>query len=145
MAQGWLIVERIENWEVDASNDFSFFGLSSRYSRTVAEIAENDLVFCYVSSGLSAFSDIRIVQETGLKTLKNQSYDSAFPYYFSTKPVLTLTRKQWIPIKSIASQLELTRGKTDYRNLFQTSIRKLTAHDATFLEMKLRDAAKEVS
>jgi hypothetical protein len=67
MTQGWLIIERLENWEVDAANKFAFFGLSNRYKKTAAEITQNDTVFCYVSSGISAFSDIRIVQETGLK------------------------------------------------------------------------------
>jgi hypothetical protein len=144
MAQSWLIVERLENWEVDAANNFSFFGLSNRYSRTVSAIAENDLVFCYVS-GVGAFSDIRRIEENGLKALKNQSYSSAFPFSLSTKPVLIVSRSKWVPIKSVASELDLTRGKTDYRNLFQTSIRKLTEHDSSFLEEKLRSAANETA
>jgi len=145
MAQAWMIIERLENWRVDASNDFSFFGLSNRYNRIAAKIAENDIVFCYVSSGVSAFSDIRIVTETGLKPLKNQTYDAAFPNYFATRPILTLARERWVPIKTLASQLDLTRGKIDYRNLLMTSIRKLTEHDALLLEEQLRSVAAKAS
>jgi len=142
MAQSWLIVERDENWKVDAANRFSFFGLPNRYQKFAAEIAKGDLVFCYVSSGKSAFADIRIVQETGLKRLKVQSYDSAFAFYFSTASVLVLPRENWVSIRDIDSELELTRGRKDYRPLFQTSIRKLSEHDAALLKRKLEDAAK---
>jgi hypothetical protein len=138
----WLIIERFENWEVDAANNFSFFGLSHRYRKLGAEIAAKDLVFGYVSSGRSAFADIRMVRETGLKRLKVQSYDSAFAYFFSTTPVLVLPRKSWVALKDIASELDLTRARTDYRPLFQTSIRKLNEHDAVFLQGKLRQAEK---
>lgn len=138
--QGWLIIERIENWEVDAANKFAFFGLSERYRKIAAELAAGDLVFCYVSSGRSAFSDIRMVQETGLKRLKVQSYDSAFSFYFSTKPILVLPRHRWVSIKEVAPELDLTRGRKDYRPLFQTSIRRLTAHDIEYLQTRLKSA-----
>jgi hypothetical protein len=142
MGQSWLIIERFENWEVDAANNFSFFGLSDRYRKLAAEIAEKDLVFCYVSSGRSAFSDIRMVQETGLKRLKVQSYDSAFSLYFSTKSVLVLPRQKWLPIKEIAPELDLTRDRKDYRPLFQTSLRKLTEHDSRILQLRLQQSAQ---
>jgi hypothetical protein len=73
MAQGWLIIERLENWEVDKAKNFAFFGVPERARKTAAEIAEGDLVFCYVSSGRSAFSDIRVVKEAGLQKMKIQS------------------------------------------------------------------------
>lgn len=141
MQQSWLIIERIENWEVDAANSFSFFGLSDRYRKPAGQIEKGDLVFCYVSSGKSALSDIRAVQETGLKPLKVQSYDSAFALYFSTRPVLVLPRENWVRIKDVASELDLTRGRADYRPLFQTSLRKLTEHDSKVLQARLEQAA----
>lgn len=143
MSQGWLIVERLENWEVDANNHFTFFGLSSRYRKFAAEIQARDSIICYVSSGLSVFSDIRTVQDAGMRQLKDQSYDSAFPYSFSTAPVLVLPREKWVPLKEVAPHLDLTRGRTDYRPLLQISLRKLTAHDTIFLEAKLRAAVSE--
>src|SRR5690349_2083583 len=140
MAQGWLIIERIENWEIDEANNFAFFGLTERYRKPASEIAPNDLVICYVSSGRSAFSDVRRVQEAGLKKLKVQSYASAFPYYISTVPVISLPQDKWIPIKEIDSELDLTRGRKDYRMLFQTSIRRLTANDTEYLHNKIKAA-----
>jgi hypothetical protein len=140
MSQAWLIIERFENWEVDAANNFAFFGLSERYRKPAAEIAKGDLMFAYVSSGRSAFADIRIVVEPGFKRLKTQSYDAAFSLSFSTKPVLTLPQSQWLKIKDVADQLELTRERKDYRPLLQTSLRRLSPHDAAMLERKMRDA-----
>jgi hypothetical protein len=85
MAQAWMIVERVENWEVDEANKFSFFGLPKRYRRLAGEIAKGDLVFTYVSSGRSAFADIRKVRDDGLRQLRVQSYDAAFAFCFSTE------------------------------------------------------------
>jgi hypothetical protein len=93
IGQSWLIIERAENWDVDATNNFSFFGLSDCYRKMAAEVAEQDSLFCYVSSTRSAFADIRKVQETGLKRLKVQFYDAAFAFCFATAPVLVLPLK----------------------------------------------------
>lgn len=68
----WLIVERIENWDADRQAGFSIFGLPPRYGNISSEIKKGDLVYCYVSSGISAFSDIRVVQDTGIKKLKEE-------------------------------------------------------------------------
>jgi hypothetical protein len=141
MTQGWLIIERLENWEFDASKNFAFFGLKSRYRKVVAEIKANDSLICYVSSGYSAFSDIRIVQDAELGQLKDHSYDRAFPHFLSTTSVLVLPREKWVALKEVAPNLDLTKGRTDYRSLFQTSIRKLTEHDSTYLQAKVREAA----
>lgn len=141
MTQGWLIIERLENWKVDAANNFSFFGLPNRSRKIAAEIKARDYIICYVSSGLSVFSDIRVVQDTGIRQLKNQSYDSAYPFFFSTASVLVLPSEKWVALKEVGPHLDLTRGRTDYRPLFQTSIRKLTSHDSEYLQAKLREAA----
>jgi hypothetical protein len=143
MSQPWMIIERFENWKIDEANHFSFFGLSNRYRRVAREILAKDLIFSYVSSGRSAFADMRIVQETGLKTLKVQSYDSPFAFYFSTAPLLVLPREKWLSIKEVAADLDLTRGRADFRPLLQTSIRKLTDHDANLLKRKLEEAANQ--
>jgi hypothetical protein len=142
MAQSWLIIERIENWEIDRAADFQYFGLSNRYRNTVANIAEKDLVFCYVS-GQSAFADVRVVREAGLKPMKIQYYFDDFPLYIATAPLLVLPREKWIPVKEVADQLEMTRDRKDYRAMFQMSIRRLSPHDATFLNGRLEKAVNE--
>jgi hypothetical protein len=140
----WMIVERAENHEIDTANKFAFFGLPNRYRKLASSIEKGDLVFCYVSSGRSAFADIREVQETGLKRLKVQSYDAAFAYYFSTKPILVLPRDKWLSIKDVATELELTRDRKDYRPILQTSIRMLTKHDADLLQKRLSERLQPV-
>ena len=139
MEQNWLIVERVENWEVDQQNGFAFFGLPPRYKNVSCEIKSGDKVYCYVSSGISAFSDIRVVRDAGIKEIKEDSfhdvYNRNFAYYFTTTPVLILPRKEWVPLSQLASALELTRGRSpsSQRAIFQTSIRKLLPNDAKLL------------
>jgi len=143
MVQSWLIIERIENWEVDQAAGFKYFGLSERYRTTVANIAENDLIFCYVSRGGSAFSDMRKVREAGIKPMQIQYYSDNFPFYIATAPLLVLPREKWVPVEAVADQLEMTRDRTHYRAMFQASIRKLSPHDAKFLKKQLEKAVKE--
>ena len=38
MEQHWLIIERLENWEADRENGFSFFGLPPRYKGVSSNI-----------------------------------------------------------------------------------------------------------
>jgi hypothetical protein len=145
MGQSWLIIERIENWKADQKSEFSFFGLPDRYRKTASEIRKGDKVFCYVSSGISAFSDIREVRDTGIKRVKAQSrediYDTNFGYYFTTSPLLVLSREKWVPIGELGSILELTKGRKAWSAVFRTSIRKLTARDASALRRALVRAA----
>jgi len=74
MDQDWLIIERLENWEADQANGFSFFGLPRRYKTSASEIKKGDKVYCYVSSRISAFSDVREVTAAGIKHVKPDSH-----------------------------------------------------------------------
>ncbi len=142
MAHSWLIIERLENWEADKAEQFSMFGLSNRYKNKADRIEKDDLIFCYVSSGISAFSDIRIVQIGGLKPLRRATaYDSAFAYYIATAPLLILERERWLPIKHILADLDLTKGRAEWRPMFRTSLRSLTEHDAQLLKARLEKSA----
>lgn len=146
--QSWLIVERIDNWEADRMNGFSFFGLSPRYKSISSRIKEGDRVYCYVSSSISAFSDIRIVREAGLKKINEDSaydvYSRNFAYYFTTEPVLVLDPDKWVPLARLTSALELTRDRTasSRRAVFQTSIRILSPADAKLLTETMERAAR---
>jgi EVE domain-containing protein len=149
MEQHWLIIERFDNWDADRTNGFTFFGLPDRHRNAALEIKKGDKVYCYVSSKISAFSDIRIVLDAGLKKINEDSfediYDRSFPYYFTTAPMLVLPREKWVPVKQLASLLELTRGRTEasHRALFQTSIRKLSPGDAAVISNVMRRAAEK--
>jgi hypothetical protein len=137
--QHWLIVERIDNWEIDKANRFSIFGLPWRYKNISSKIVRGDQVYCYVSSGIGAFSDIRVVQESGIKNLKEDSfhdiYNRRFAYYFTTAPALVLPRENWVPLSRLVSSLEFTRERTpmSLRAVFQRSIRRLSTVDAALI------------
>lgn len=147
MEQHWLIVERKENWETDRANGFSFFGLSPRYKWLASEIKEGDKVYCYVSSRISALSDIRVVRAAGIKKIKEDSfedvYDRNFAYRIATSPELVLPSEKWVPLKQLMSVLELTKGRSagSCRALFQTSIRRLTPADGSAITDAMRHAA----
>jgi hypothetical protein len=146
----WLIIERLENWEADRAADFSYFGLSNRYKKFVELIKQDDLVFCYVSTGISAFSDVRKVRVGGLRPLTATAYsnrsrptpDSAFTLRIETAPLLVLDRQRWLPFKDVVAQLELTRDRSDWRPL-QTSIRALSKHDGALLKEALERRARD--
>jgi hypothetical protein len=145
MEQDWLIVERLVNWEVDEKNGFSFFGLPPRYKGVSSTINKGDKVFCYVS-GIGAFSDIRVVSETGIKEIKEDSfhdmYSRNFAYYFTTKPVIVLPPDRWVPLSRLVSKLELTRQRTvsSVRAVLQRSIRRLSRTDAELLTQAIECA-----
>jgi len=102
---------------------------------------EGDFVFCYVSSGISAFSDIRTVQSGGLRPLRGVvDYDSSFDFFIPTAPLLTLDRDRWLPLKNVLDDLDLTKGRRDWGQMFRTSLRSLTDHDARLLRKELEKA-----
>lgn len=138
MSQYWMIIERFENWRVDKSSNFTVFGLSRRYRRMAESMQKGDLIFGYVSSGISAFADIRLVEEAGIKPLRRSfDYDSAFDYYIATSPLIVLERTQWLPLKEVLSALDLTRDRSEWRQLFRTTLRQLTEHDGTLLKREI--------
>lgn len=138
MAHSWLIIERLENWQVDRATNFTMFGLSDRYKKSAERIEKNDLIFCYVSSGISAFSDIRVVQAPSIKPLRRWAdYDAAFDFYISTTPLLILERPHWLPIKSVLHELDLTKDRVEWSQMFRTSLRLLTAHDTQLLKTRI--------
>lgn len=141
MAHSWLIIERLENWQVDRAANFAMFGLSNRYKKSAERIEKDDLIFCYVSSGISAFSDIRVAQATGIKPLRRRTdYDAAFDFYISTAPHLVLERPHWLPLKSILHELDLTKDRAEWRQMFRTSLRLLTPHDGQLLKTQIEQS-----
>ena len=134
MQQTWLIIERFDNWQVDSANKFAFFGISSRSENTARKVAKDDLLICYVSSGMSAFSDVRRVRETGIKSLRVYTdYDTALPSCILTEPFIVLDRENWLPAKEVIRHLALTKEHKDWRQLFRTTIRALSEADAHYL------------
>ena len=143
----WMIVERVENWEADRNNRFSFFGLPRRYRKIASEIRKGDRLYCYVSRGIGAFADIRVVRDAEIKEMQEDSwldiYHRVFEYYFTIRPLLVVPREKWLPLSQMTSALEFTRDRSpaSIRALFQTSIRGLSAADAETLTRAMQAAA----
>lgn len=127
----WLIVERLENWEVDRDSDFSRFGLPERLERRASEVRKGDRLVAYVSSGISAFADVRQATSDGVEKLRfGGDYDTAFPICIRTESLFSLDRPQWVPIRTLVSELSFTKGKRDWRQLMRNSLRLLSQSDA---------------
>jgi predicted RNA-binding protein len=55
----WLLVERLDNWNVDKKEGFRRFGLSDKKKTLADRIKKGDTLIFYISSGISKFSDVR--------------------------------------------------------------------------------------
>jgi hypothetical protein len=141
--QSWLLVERIENWRIDKAEGFSRFGLPARKEKMAADIRKGDLLFFYVSSGISRFSDIRRATQDGYAQLRHGGeYDTAFPIALQTEPVLTLPEPTWLPFKEVADRLSFSKGK-DWRQIMRSSLRRLGEQDANLIRARMEEQASD--
>jgi hypothetical protein len=130
----WLIIESLENWKVDESNRFSYFGFTRRFYRLKDLIKAGDHLFTYVT-GVMAFADIREVTKDGLRNLPmGGDYAAALPYCIDTKPSLLLPRESWLSIHDVREDLKLTAGRgAHWSQVLRAAPRQIEKHDADLL------------
>jgi predicted RNA-binding protein len=139
----WLLVERLENWEVDKKEGFCRFGIPNQRRGLADQMKSGDKLVFYVSGGISKFSDIRELTADGtFKLGTSGAYDTAFPLSIATKPSLTLNFDRWVPIKDLLTQLSFTADKSDWRLSMRTTVRRLTDDDAKVIIEAMNSAAK---
>ena len=139
----YLIVERPENWEADRQNGFVSFGLKERNLRTAERLSTGDFLITYISGGVSCFSDARVViGDKVAQALNVQHYDDMFPLIIKTAPDIVLSRENWVPVKSLLSKLEFSKGVENWRQLFRASIRVLNEKDGRILHEVIRQTQK---
>lgn len=127
----WLVVERLENWEVDRREGFTQFGIPDSRVSIANRIAHRDLLVFYVSSGVSCFADVREATANGIQKLRmGGQYDTAYPWKLSTRPYLILEREAWIPIQDVLHRLSFASGKGDWRQIMRNTLRHLSVNDA---------------
>lgn len=142
----WLLVERVENWEVDKREGFRRFGLSDAKRVLGSQIKKGDTLVFYISSGVSRFSDIREATKDGTDKLGSVGeYDTGFPLSISTRPKLTLPRDKWVPLHDLVSLLSITAGKGDWRQTMRASLRRLSENDAAIIIGAMKRAEKSVA
>lgn len=137
----FLIVERPENWAVDKETGFSQFGIPRTRASIGSAIRAEDILITYVSGGVSRIADCRRVTAGGLvPRTKDVPYKSVFPWFILTEPLIALSEEEWIPIREMLERLEFAKGITNWRQLFRTSVRRLSATDGYILceELKRR-------
>lgn len=139
----WLIVERYENWSQDRDNDFSVFGLPKRKLKLASKINKGDFLICYVSSGRSAFSDVRqVTNDTPIKTPKNVFYDEPFEHCIATEKKIVLPEQNWVSIRGLLTQLNLTKDRANWAPIMLNSLRELDQVDGELIKKEIEKAAK---
>jgi hypothetical protein len=92
---------------------------------------------------MSQFADVREVTKEGtFKLGVGGRYDTAFPIFIATKPVLTLELANWVKIHGLLDKLAITANKRDWRQVMRTSLRKITDNDAEIIIHTMKHAAK---
>jgi predicted RNA-binding protein len=138
----WLLVERLENWQIDQRESFRRFGIPARKAKVASGIRRGDLLIFYISSSISAFSDVREAIADGTQTLRfGGDYDTPYPISVGTKPRITLPRERWIPLKQIASRVKFIGGKADWRQAMRNSVRRLDPEDGRLIVELIAGAA----
>jgi len=137
-----MIVESPQNWESDRQVRFSGLGVSERFQRAASSMRMGDILITYVAKG-GGFADVRSVESDTLERASDASrYDREFEFRLPTRPVVTLNRHQWIPVKGLLDGLEMTRGKKNWSWVFRTSVKALSEVDGKRLVSEIRRAAK---
>lgn len=145
MKRYWVAIERLQNWRVDKRTGFKTFGVSLSTSRLASKTRPGDLVFMYVSSGRSAFADIREVTSESLGRLRmGGEYDDAFPLCIQTRSVAALPMENWIRFHGLAPKLSFTRRTRDWRQVMRRTLREINADDARIIVKAFEQAGAQI-
>jgi hypothetical protein len=140
----WLLTERLENWNIDNNEGFTRFGVPDYTLKKAKTVKAGDFLVVYVSSKISAFSDIRQALSDGTtKLLHGGDYDTAFSSCLKTKPYITLDRDKWIAIKGLVNVLSFTKDKKDWRQVMRQTIKSLSTEDGKLILSAMKKVALE--
>ena len=127
-----MLVEHLENWEVDASNNFELLGVSSLCTGVVGRMTVGDTLIVYVASGLSQFSDVREIVDPTLRDAKNpvvRHYGKPYPYRIVTASKVTLARNRWVSIRPLLPRLSCGQKK-HWQYFVRNTFKRLEKSDA---------------
>jgi hypothetical protein len=141
----WLLVERLANWERDCANGFRQFGIPSNKKGLAGRIRRGDFLIFYVSSGVSAFADVREAETDGVRPMpRDDNYDIHFPWMILSRPILTVARDKWVHIGTLAAKLSITAGMKHWRNAVRSSLNRLDPRDANLILESMQQASSVV-
>jgi EVE domain-containing protein len=140
----WLVVERLENWERDSRGGFATHGVAESKATMARRLKPGDQLLVYVSSGVSAFADVREVGSSELmRTAGRDEYARKFPLSISTIPLLTLPREKWVKAVSILDQISAIKADSawNWQVMFRATLVPLRDDDARRIIAAMRRAA----
>jgi predicted RNA-binding protein len=142
----WLVVEQLENWERDRETGFTTHGVAENKATIASRLKPRDQLIVYVSSRVSAFSDLReVVSSEPVRTAAQDEYARKFPLTISTKPLLTLPPEKWVKVVSILDQISAIKSSSawNWQVMFRSTLVPLRDGDAQRIIAAMRRVASE--
>lgn len=134
--QYWLCVLRKENFDINASKNFSCIGFSKRFLKSAMEINIGDKVVIYVASKISKIAGIVEINSDYYESY-DWVWDDVFPIRLKTKPFIILENDKFIDIRILINKLSFIRNKKAWRYYFRHSLKKIDFKDYKLIEQYL--------
>ena len=137
----WLVVERLENWERDRHSGFTCHGFARRKEGILRRLKQDDWLIVYVSSGISAFSDVRRVKSANpQEAIATDAYSREYPLTIQTEPIVTLPRDKWVKAVSIIDRISAIKTPWNWMVMFRSTLHRLGKSDALGIVRAIRTA-----
>ena len=147
MAKTWVLTGSVENFRATRERGFRVIGAKEGRRGMAEQIEPGDRIAFYVT-GVQAFGGIvRVTGEMFEDRAKlwpgKPGKPDAYPWRFTTEPLLVLDEDSFVPAEDIALELEHVRKwpAEHWQLAFQGQLRTVTDADAQLLERRIREAA----
>ncbi|MEO2280236.1 hypothetical protein [Pseudoalteromonas pernae] len=145
MSRYFINVMRYDNWLVDQERDLSLLAIGDSKVKFASSFEVGDKIITYVSSRKSCFTAIRTITSGDMKlSKKDLGYDEPYFRYIDTKADVILEEHKWLPIKSMLGELELTKGKKYWMNMFMGAIKEISIEDFQVISKKFEGLNKRI-
>lgn len=146
-ARTWILTGSPENHAATAAHGFGVIGLKDRNRNRALEIAPDDRIVLYLTRVMAFAATIRVTGELYEDRAKiwpgKPGRVDAYPWRFTTEPVIVLDESAWLPAERLVGELEhIGKWPREHWKLaFQGQIRSISAHDAAVLSDRMGAAA----
>jgi hypothetical protein len=137
----WMAIESLNNWVADKGNSFRFTGVTGHRTRLAGSVKEGDLIFMYIPSPHSSFSDLRRVVTSGLsRSVHAREYDIPCSLGVNTMSIIELDPKIWVRIAPLVGKLSFLKIVPRWGYALRTSFREITPPDARVIVQAMAKA-----
>jgi predicted RNA-binding protein len=130
--QAWIVVVRYDNWRVLNRLRFTLLGLPDRRGVPSSALKVGDTIFIYVASGRASIAGTIRVESAPFRQ-SSFIWDDLFPVRYRTSPEVTLKQREWLRIHDVVDRLSFSQGKTDWRQCFRFTLKRITPEDEALL------------